>query len=183
MTDADAYVELRCRSAFSFLAGASLPDDLVARAAALHYDTLSIVDRDGVYGAPRAFRAAQAAGLRALVGADVAIAGRRLALLVAERHGYRNLCRLITRGKLRAPKGQCVLEWGDLEDHAGGLVALVAGGPDAMLDGADDAAVAARVDRLRSMFGEERLYVEIHRHFERREEAIARRAIHVSARL
>ena len=84
MTDAESYVELRCRSAFSFLAGASLPEDLVTEAARLQHDTISIVDRDGVYGAPRAFRAASTAGLRALIGADVAIDGRRLALLVAD---------------------------------------------------------------------------------------------------
>ena len=58
MTDAIApYVELRCRSAFSFLQGASLPEDLVHRAAALGYDAIAIGDRDGVYGAPRAFAA------------------------------------------------------------------------------------------------------------------------------
>ena len=56
------YVELRCRSAFSFLSGASLPEDLVARAAVLGYDALALADRDGVYGAPRFFQAARRAG-------------------------------------------------------------------------------------------------------------------------
>jgi error-prone DNA polymerase len=177
MTDADAYVELRSRSAFSFLGGASLPEDLVARAAALRHDTISIVDRDGVYGAPRAFRAARDAGLRALVGADVAIAGRRLALLVADRRGYRNLCRLVTCGKMRAPKGQCELGWDDLEQHAAGLVALVPAGTDAMLGAVDDPEVLPRVDRLRSLFGADALYVEIRRHLERGEEFITRRMI------
>ena len=63
------YVELRCRSAFSFLAGASLPEDLIERAAALGYPALALGDRDGVYGAPRFHQAAQRAGLRALIGA------------------------------------------------------------------------------------------------------------------
>jgi error-prone DNA polymerase len=178
MTDpAESYVELRCRSAFSFLAGASLPEDLVAQAAVLQHDTLTIVDRDGVYGAPRAFRAARSAGVRALVGADVAIAGRRLALLVAERRGYRNLCRLVTRGKLRAPKGQCHLDWDDLEDHVAGLIALVPGGDENMLGEAEGPEILTRLDRLRSMFGAGHLYIEISRHLERRQEQRTRRLI------
>ncbi len=177
MTDVDCYVELRARSAFSFLAGASLPEDLVARAESLHYDTMSIVDRDGVYGAPRAFRAARAAGMRALVGADVAIAGHRLGLLVADRRGYRNLCRLITCGKMRAPKGRCELGWDDLEAHAGGLIAMAPGGEDAMLSTAEDPDALARLDRLQSMFDVGQLYVEIHRHLERGQERLTRRLI------
>ena len=62
------YVELRCQSAFSFLCGASLPEDLVARAQALGHTALALTDRDGVYGAPRFYKAAKEAGLRALVG-------------------------------------------------------------------------------------------------------------------
>ncbi|MCC6764764.1 MAG: error-prone DNA polymerase [Deltaproteobacteria bacterium] len=174
----DDYVELRVRSAFSFLAGASLPEDLVARAAALDIDTVAIVDRDGVYAAPRAFRAARARGLRALVGADVAIDGRRFALLVAERCGYRNLCRLLSRGKMRAPKGHCALGWEDLEEHAGGMIGLVPGDDGTMLaDLADATGANARLDRLRAILGVENVYVEIHRHFECRQARVTRRLI------
>lgn len=176
MTDAD-YVELRCRSAFSFLAGASLPEDLVARAADLQHDAVAIVDRDGVYGAPRALRAARSAGLRAIVGADVAIAGRRLGLLVIDRQGYRNLCRLVTRGKLRAPKGQCVLDWQDLEEHGAGLLALVPGGADNMLETGTGPELRPRLDRLRSVFADDRMYVEIRRNFEPGQERLTRRLI------
>src|SRR5213080_2145395 len=88
MTSVPDYVELRCRSAFSFLAGASLPEDMVERAAALGYDTLALADARGVYGAPRFFQAARCAGLRALVGVEVAVAGAgSLWLLVEERAG------------------------------------------------------------------------------------------------
>ena len=66
---AAAYVELRCRSAVSFLDGASLPEDLVAAAASAGYDALALGDRDGVYGAPRFFAAARGAGVRPIVGA------------------------------------------------------------------------------------------------------------------
>ena len=86
MTD---YVELRCRSAFSFLAGASLPEDLVERAAALGHDALALADTRGVYGAPRFFQAARRAGVRALVGAEMPVAGAgMLWLLVEDRTGY-----------------------------------------------------------------------------------------------
>src|SRR5438093_610290 len=84
------YVELRCRSAFSFLAGASLPEDLVERAAALGYDALALADRGGVYGAPRFFQAARRMGLRALVGAEVAVAGAGLLWLLVESRAGRS---------------------------------------------------------------------------------------------
>ena len=67
------YIELRCRSAFSFLAGASLPEDLIECAATLGYPALALGDRDGVYGAPRFHQAAKRAGLRAIVGAEVTL--------------------------------------------------------------------------------------------------------------
>ena len=71
MTEGVSYVELRCRSAFSFLDGASLPEDLINRAAALGYPAIALADRDGVYGAPRFHQAAQRAGLRAIIGAEL----------------------------------------------------------------------------------------------------------------
>src|SRR5262245_12401878 len=119
------YIELRCRSAFSFLAGASLPEDLVARAAALDYPALALGDRDGVYGAPRFHQAAKKAGLRAIIGAALTLAdGGALYVLAAERAGYRNLCRLLTATKLRAPKGESVTRWEDLDAHSDGLLCL-----------------------------------------------------------
>src|SRR5713226_1835808 len=132
------YAELHAASAFSFLEGASLPEDLIAQAAELELPGVALVDRNGVYGAPRFYKAARAAGVKALVGAEVALAlpplpagegrgegqsrktarkkssppvapltlpsppagGRgeslpRLTLLVENRTGYKNLCRLI----------------------------------------------------------------------------------------
>src|SRR5262245_50988298 len=67
------YAELRTASAFSFLAGASPPEDLVERAAELNLPAVALVDRNGVYGAPRFYKAAKAAGIRALVGAEVTL--------------------------------------------------------------------------------------------------------------
>src|SRR5215467_5932820 len=116
------YIELHTSSAFSFLDGASLPATLIERAAALGYPALALLDRDGVFGAPQFYRAAAKAGLKAIVGAELTMraeeAGRgpsprddarwTLPVLVASASGYRHLCRLITRGKLRAPKGEAV---------------------------------------------------------------------------
>ena len=101
------YAELHAASAFSFLDGASPPEDLVGEAARLSLPAVALLDRNGVYGAPRFFKAARSAGLRALVGAEVNLepTGRRgagapgrLTLLVENRAGYKNLCRLITAG-------------------------------------------------------------------------------------
>src|SRR5437667_679299 len=176
MTAAD-YVELRCRSAFSFLAGASLPEDLVERAAALGYDALALADRGGVYGAPRFFQAARRAGLRALVGAEVAVAGAGLLwLLVESRAGYRNLCRLLTAGALGRAKGEALVAWAEVEEHAAGLHCLAGGaeGPLARTDAAPNLA------RLKAIFGP-RLAVDVHRHGERAGERLARRLADLAA--
>jgi error-prone DNA polymerase len=166
------YVELRCRSAFSFLAGASLPEDLVERAATLGHDTLALADRGGVSGAPRFFQAARKAGVRPLVGAEVALEGAgHLWLLVESRAGYRNLCRLITAGALGRAKGEGRVDWAQVEAHAPGLFCL-AGGSEGPL--ADPAGAAARLHRLHGIFGE-RLAVDVHRHRERAGERLARR--------
>ena len=91
------FIELHAQSAFSFLEGAEVPETLVAEAAKRDMGAIALVDRDGVYGAPRLHRAAVDAGLKALVGAEVTlVGGARLPLLVEDREGYQNLCRLIT---------------------------------------------------------------------------------------
>src|SRR5438093_11308888 len=177
MTSVPDYVELRCRSAFSFLAGASLPEDLVERAAALGYDTLALADARGVYGAPRFFQAARRAGLRALVGAEVPVAGGgQLWLLVESRAGYRNLCRLLTAGALGRAKGEALVAWAEVEEHAAGLHCLAGGaeGPLARTDAAPNLA------RLKAIFGP-RLAVDVHRHGERAGERLARRLADLAA--
>src|SRR5665213_4159709 len=99
------YIELHSRSAFSFLRGASLPEHLAATAGALALPALAVCDRDGLYGAPRFFRAAQENGVRPIIGAEITMEdGSVLPLLVENRTGYQNLSRLITRAHLRAAK-------------------------------------------------------------------------------
>src|SRR3979409_1842736 len=112
------YVELHTASAFSFLQGASLPEALVERAAALGYSALALLDRDGVYGAPRFHRAALAAGVRPIIGAELTIqlpTSCALPVLWESQEGYRNLCLLITRMKMRAPKGEGALTLDELD--------------------------------------------------------------------
>jgi len=179
------YVELRCRSAFSFLEAASNPEDLAERAAELGYPALALGDRDGLYGIPRFHRAAKAAGLRALVGAQIRLepgceapaqraagerrsigAGGSLLLLVESPRGYRHLSRLLTLGHARGGKEAARISWDEVEERAGGLVALARGdaglGPDFL-------------DRARALFPG-RLWVDVSRHLDRDGEVAARRA-------
>jgi error-prone DNA polymerase len=173
------YVELRCRSAFSFLEAASNPEDLVARAAELDYPALALADRGGLYGAPRFHRAAAAAGLRALVGAEIRIeesapdpAGARNAcgdlLLLAETpRGYRNLSRLLTCGHARGGKQEARVSWQELEEHAADLTALARG--DAVL-------TPALLDRARALLPKRRVWVDVCRPLTRAGERAGRRA-------
>ncbi len=179
------YVELHAASAFSFLQGASLPEALIERAAALGYPALALLDRDGVYGAPRFHKAARAAGIRPIIGAELTVTELRsenlelrtshftlhtshflLPVLCESAEGYRNLCKLVTRMKLRAPKGEGALTLAELDGCTGGLVALAGR---AVLDGRRHG-VGGLLDRLVGIFGRDHVYVELQRHF-RRDEA------------
>ncbi|MCU1276467.1 MAG: dnaE2, partial [bacterium] len=150
------YIELRAASAFSFLRGSSLPEDLIDRAAELGYTAMALVDRDGVYGAPRFHGRAKKHGLHAMVGSDLTLEnGGRLSVLVQNRDGYKNLCKLVTNGKAGRPKGETLISLNDLEVHASGLVALTDG----------DVAL----DRLAGIFPGA-LYLEVSRHHDAAEE-------------
>src|SRR5437868_8040048 len=99
------YVELHARSAFSFLEGSSLPEELASRCSELDMPAMALLDRDGVSGAPRFHLAAEKLDIRAHIGAEVTSSDEvRYPLLAENRAGYQNLCRLITRMKLRAKK-------------------------------------------------------------------------------
>ncbi len=165
------FVELHAQSAFSFLEGAETPEALVDEAARLGLPALALVDRDGLYGAPRFHRAAVAAGIRPLLGAEVTLEdGSRLPLLVEDGQGYRNLCRLLTRMKLAAPKGRAAARLEDLEPCTEGLVCLT-GGDRGPLARAVDAGrydeAAARLATLVRLFGRSNCFVEVQRHFDR----------------
>src|SRR5438093_10193313 len=91
------FVELHCHSAYSFLDGASHPEELAARAAELGYEALALTDHDGVYGSLEFAYAAKAFGVRPITGAEVTLSdGSHVTLLVESPRGYANLCRLLT---------------------------------------------------------------------------------------
>ena len=113
------YAELVCRSNFSFLQGASHPEDLVARAHALGYKALALTDEASVSGSVRAHLAAESLGLQVIHGAQFVLSnGLRLAFLVRNRTGWAELCRLITLGRRRADKGQYTLSPEDFSSNA-----------------------------------------------------------------
>src|SRR3954467_3455173 len=91
------YVELHAHSAYSFLDGASLPEELAARAAELGYDALALTDHDGVYGSLQVAHAAEPLGVRPITGAEVTLdGGAHVTLLCETQQGYANLCRILT---------------------------------------------------------------------------------------
>ncbi|HSQ69844.1 MAG TPA: PHP domain-containing protein, partial [Steroidobacteraceae bacterium] len=114
------YAELHCVSNFSFLRGASAPEELVERAAELGYAALAITDECSVAGVVRAHLAAREHGLKLIVGAEFRLDdGLRLVLLASNRRGYGQLCRLISRGRRAAPKGRYLLRRSDFVMEAG----------------------------------------------------------------
>jgi len=236
------YIELHARSAFSFLEGASLPEELVAVCAQLGMPAMALLDTDGVYGAPRFHLAANKAKINAHIGAEVtcgplstvilsrsvilsgASAARsaalaeskdpchqqavpragisrsaqndkssiwneklfRLPLLVSSRAGYQNLCRLITKMKLRAKKGEGAVCTDELQEHASGLICLTGGAEGslaaALRQGGIDEARRV-IDQLVGIFGPGNVYVELQRHFQREEESRNRAAIDIARSL
>jgi error-prone DNA polymerase len=186
------YVELHAASAFSFLAGASQPETLIERAAELGMRAMALADRNGVYGVARFHTAAQKCDVRAHIGAEIAVGsfGKRLTpaawlphqcpeepprllLLCASQTGYRNLCQLITRFKMReATKTEGAATLDDLEEFSDGMICLTGGdeGPlaAALAQGRQAHTV---IDRLTAIYGHRNLYIELQRHRQRDEEA------------
>ena len=124
-----SYAELFCRSSFSFLEGASSPEELVEQAAALGLPALAITQRAGVYGLVRAHNAPRAPGLQLVAGALLSLPGHpSLVLLVRDRSGWAGLCRLLTEARRQQPKGYALHEPATVLEHSQGLIALLHGG-------------------------------------------------------
>ena len=191
---AGGYVPLWCKSNFSFLEGASHPEELVGRCRELGIPALALADRDGIYGMARAHVAAAGGGPRLIIGAQLTVvdspeedatgAGggetETVVLLVQCREGYGNLCRLISRGRLRSPKGQCRVGWEEACSHAGGLIALRQGRR--LLAGSAAAGWRRRAVQLREAFSD-RLYGLVTRHRLPDDAAVERRLTALSRRL
>src|SRR5947208_3250761 len=181
------YIELHSRSAFSFLEGSSLPESLIERCAQLQMPAMALLDRDGVYGAPRFYMAAKRAKIKAHIGSEVTCEfSPRLPLLVSSRTGYQNLCRLITKMKLRSTKNEGAVREEELQEHAAGIICLTGGddGPlaTALRQGGIEQA-RTTVKRLIGIFGHENVYVELQRHFHREQELRNRAAMEIARSL
>jgi error-prone DNA polymerase len=211
------YLELHARSAFSFLEGASVPEKLVEVCAAHQMPAMALLDRDGVYGAPRFHLAAKKLDLKAHIGAEITSllpscpktgepAAPRVPLLCASREGYQNLCRLVTRMKLRTPKypaalprrakaafddelvlgSQAIASLEDLSEYAPGLICLTGGdeGPlaYALAIGGLEAG-RSTLAQLIAIYGRENVYVELQRHNNRAQEARNQTAIELARSL
>ena len=191
-----AYAELHCHSSYSLLDGASQPEELVARAQALGLRALALTDHDNLYVAPTFCRLAEAAGLQPIVGAELtllpgapfpageghpappaAAAARHLTLLAADDTGYRNLCRLISLARWEQPKGEAALDPALLAAHSAGLIALSgcrAGVVAAPLAAGQPDAARAAARWLRELFGPDRCWIELQRHYLPGERALLR---------
>jgi len=120
------YAELQVTSNFSFLRGASHPDELVVTAAALGHQAIAITDRNSVAGIVRAHHAAKTIGIRLVIGVRLDLAdGTSLLAFPEDRAAYGRLTRLLTLGKRRAPKGECHLDYADVAAHGEGQILVV----------------------------------------------------------
>ena len=157
----EGYVPLFCKSNFSFLEGASHPQELVETSCDLGLKAMALTDRDGVYGAVEAHLKARNLGVHLIIGSEITIEdGSTLVLLVMDRQGYANLCRLITLGRRRSEKGKSVVGWHEICDHADKLIALW-GGERSLLVGKAEPFFIAHM--LRDAF-KDRLYAMATRH-------------------
>ncbi|MGO9901903.1 MAG: DNA polymerase III subunit alpha [Solirubrobacteraceae bacterium] len=168
------YVELHCHSAFSFLDGVSLPDDLVAAALSTGYEALALTDHNSLSGSMEFAVSARALGLRPIHGAEIDLDdGRHLTLLVENQRGWSNLSRLLTRAHARTrdqpgPPSQAQASLADVLGHAEGLVCLSG----CALRGVQD---EVTLRRLLEAFGPDRLRIELQRPFLRDDRARNRR--------
>jgi error-prone DNA polymerase len=141
------YVELQVTTNYSFLRGASHPEELFAQAALLSVPGLGVCDRHSFAGIVRAWEAAQATGVRLIVGTRLDLTdGASVLVYPTDRPAYARLCHLLSLGKSRAGKGACELAWSDLAAHGEGSLAI-------LLPHEADDALAARLEALRCDFG------------------------------
>ena len=211
------YIELHARSAFSFLEGASVPEELAEVCHSHQMPAMALLDRDGVYGAARFHLAMKKLGLQAHIGAEITSllphvplletsTLPRVSLLCASREGYQNLCRLITRMKLRAPKypaslprrtkhqateellisSQAIASSDDLAEFSSGLICMTGGdeGPLACALAHGGMPEARRtLEQLMEIYGRDNVYVELQRHYNRAQEFRNQAAIELARSL
>jgi error-prone DNA polymerase len=150
-----------------------MPEALAAQAANLGLQAVALTDRDGLYGTPRFHAAARDHGIRQIIGAELTMEDHSiLPVLVESREGYQNLCRLITRAKLRGTKNEAPVQWSDLGDFAHGLVALTGdeeGPVRRAIEIGDPELAQKRINQLLDAFGTGNVFVELQRPLQRGE--------------
>ncbi len=173
------YVELHCHSAFSFLDGASLPEQLALTASQLGYPALALTDHNGLYGSMAFAQEAKQLGIQAITGAELTLLdGSHVTILAETPEGYANLCRLITEAHLgREDRRDPRLDFASLEARHAGLIVL-SGCRNGLLpqvlrrDG--PAAVRRVAERCRAVFGKDNFVVELQRNYVRGDLALTR---------
>ena len=187
------YIELHASSAFSFLAGSSNPESIIERAIELGMPAIALADRNGLYGAARFHTSAKINGVKAHIGAEIAVSSfgnksvppawlphncqnepPHIVLLCTSQAGYQNLCQLITRVKMReSTKAEGAATLDDLEEFSSGLICLTGGeeGPLATALVQGESCALKSLDRLAAIYGFNNIYVELQRHQEREEES------------
>jgi len=197
----ESYVELHARSAFSFLEGACVPEDLIQACGGFNTPAMALLDRDGLYGAPRFHLEAKKRAIKAHIGAEITVDfgddrnPQRVSLpvLVQTRAGYQNLCRLITLIKMRVPKhSPCAATPAELAAHAEGLICLTGDGNGPLAHALSFKDYGERnkylnpvtmAECLIDVFGKGNVYAELQRHFNREEEARNHAVIEIARNL
>ncbi|MEM7391734.1 MAG: PHP domain-containing protein, partial [Verrucomicrobiota bacterium] len=166
------YAPLWCKSNYSFLEGASHPEELVEEAHRFGIRALALTDRDGIYGVVRAHKKAAELGVQLLIGSQVSLSdGTHLILLAMDRKGYANLCRLLSTGRLRSPKGSSEVTWEEVFARSDGLLALWGGRDSRLLEDEEPTRIAGD---LKDAFTD-RTYALLTRHHEIRDARLERR--------
>jgi error-prone DNA polymerase len=162
------YTELHAHSAFSFLDGTALPEQLVLEATNLGYAALAVTDHNGVYGSMAFAQSAKNLGLQPITGAELTLLdGSHVTLLAETPEGYANLCRLITEAHLgREDRRDPRLDFASLEARPEGLIVLSGcrtGLLPSVLEREGLSAARRFAERCRTVFGRERFFVELMR--------------------
>ncbi len=181
------YVELHCHTCFSFMDGASTPEEIARRAAELGMEAVAITDHNGLYGAVRLWKAAERLGIKPIFGAELTLnTGHHLTVLARDRQGWTSLCRIISRGGLKGSKGKPTIDLQDLEHNRKGLLVLSGchRGPLAAALLAEDTLSAFQwAGKLAKAFGEHSFFVELQNHLLPHDAWLMDEMVHLANRL